>query len=217
MNIVWFPFRFQAKTISLISKWASNLSPASRLVVLNNWVHFANWAGTDEGIEWRRTNRNMLYNILSYTTAYEQLGQGIEAITKGRLFGGNTGLIGGVPFGFVVNLARELAILPEDPDQFDPKTGRAFTKEIPKDIVSAATLANSIEQLMISVSPSTPFYSLTGGIIGGVSPRKIYESLVRQVVGSGKAKLEGRDPAKGRRLLERDFKRVPLDYSRLTE
>lgn len=217
LNIVWFPLRFQAKTISLVSRWANTLSPASRLVVLNNWVHFANWAGTDEGIQWRRTNRNMLYNILSYVTAYEQIGQGVEAVTNGRLFGGNAGLVGGVPFGFVVNLARELAILPEDPDQFDPKTGRRFTKEIPRNIVSAATLANSIEQLLISVSPSTPFYSITGGVISGVSPRKIYESLVRQVVGAGKAKLEGRDPARGRQLLERDFKRVPLEYSRFAQ
>ncbi len=217
MNIIWFPFRFEAKTVLIVSKWASSLSPASRLVVMNNWVHFANWAGTDEGIEWRRTNRNLLYNIASYVTAYEQMGQGLEAVAKGRLFGGNTGLIGGVPFGFIVNLARELAVLPEDEDQFDPKTGKRFTKKIPRELISAATFANAVEQFLISISPSTPFYSLTGGVIGGVSPRKIYESLVRQVVGAGKGALEGRDPARGRQMLERDFKRVPLDYSRLTQ
>ena len=87
----------------------------------------------------------------------------------------------------------------------------------PTNPVSAATFANAVEQFLISISPSTPFYSLTGGIIAGVSPRKIYESLVRQVVGSGKAAFEGKDPAKGRQLLERDFKRVPLDYNRFTE
>lgn len=217
MNLVWFPFRFEAKTVTLASRWVNSLSPASRLVVLNNWVHFANWAGTDEGIKWRRTNRNTLYNVFSYVSAYEQMGQGLEAVSKGRLFGGNAGLIGGVPFGFIVNLARELALFPEDQDQFDPKTGRRFTKEIPRELISAATFANAVEQLLISISPSTPFYSLTGGVISGVSPRKIYESLVRQVVGSGKATLEGRDPARGRQLLERDFRRVPLEYSRLAQ
>jgi len=217
LNIVWFPLRFQVKSMQLLSKWAASLSPSSRMIVLNNWVHFANWAGTDEGIEWRRTNRNVLYNILAYTTAYEQIGQSAEAITNGRLFGGNAGLIGGVPFGFVVNLARELAILPQDPDQFDPKTGRRFTKEIPRNLVSAASLSNAIEQLLISVSPSTPFYSLTGGVIGGVSPRKWIESLVRQTVGASREALEGRDPAQGRQMLERDFRRVPLEYTRLSQ
>ena len=217
MNIIWFPFRFEAKTVSLVSKWVSGLSPASRLVVLNNWVHFANWAGTDEGIEWRRTNRNGFYNVLSYVTAYEQMGQGLDAVAKGRLFGGNTGLIGAVPFGFVVNLMRELAVLPEDPDQFDPKTGRRFTKKIHRELISAATFANVLEQFIISISPSTPFYSLTGGIISGVSPRKIYESLIRQVVGAGKGAIEGRDTARGRQMLERDFKRVPLEYNRLLQ
>ena len=217
LNIVWFPMRFQAKTIQYASDWLNTLSPTSRLIVMNNWVHFANWAGTDEGIKWRRTNRNLLYNIFAYTTAFEQMGQGAEAVTKGRLFGGNAGLIGGVPFGFLVNLAKELAILPEDEDQFDPKTGRRFTKNIPRELISAASLSVSLEQLIISVSPSTPFYSLTGGVIGGVSPRKWIESLVRQVVGAGREALEDRDPSKGRQMLERDFKRVPLEYSRLAK
>lgn len=217
LNIIWFPMRFQAKTVQLAAKWLNDLSPASRLVAMNNWVHFANWAGTDEGIEWRRTNRNVLYNLFAYTTAYEQLGQSADAVTKGRLFGGNAGLIGGVPFGFLVNLARELAILPEDPDQFDPKTGRRFTKEVPREAVSAASLAVAIEQLLISVSPSTPFYSLTGGVISGVSPRKWIESLVRQSVGSVREAVEGRDPARGKQRLERDFKRVPLEYTRLSQ
>lgn len=217
LNIVWFPLRFQAKTAQLASRWLGSLSPTSRMIVMNNWVNFANWSGTDEGIEWRRTNRNTLYNILAYTTAYEQIGQSAEAVTNGRLFGGNAGLIGGVPFGFLVNVARELAILPEDPDQFDPKTGRRFTKEIPRNVVSAASLSSAIEQLLISISPSTPFYSLTGGVIGGVSPRKYIESLTRQVVGASNEALKGRDPSKGRQQLERDFKRVPLEYTRFSE
>lgn len=217
LNIIWFPLRFQAKTVQLMAGWMNTLSPTQKMVVMNNWVHFANWSGTDEGIEWRRTNRNIFYNILAYTTAYEQIGQSIEAVTKGRLFGGNAGLIGGVPFGVFVNIARELAILPEDPDQFDPKTGRRFSKDIPREVVSAATLSAALEQLIISVSPSTPFYSLTGGVISGVSPRKYIESLVRQIVGAGANALEGRDPAKGRQDLERDFKRVPLEYTRFDQ
>jgi hypothetical protein len=215
LNLVWFPLRFQAKTVQMMGKWLNDLSPASRGVMLNNWAHFANWAGTDEGIEWRRTNRNMLYNILAYTTAFEQVGQTVEAVTNGRLFGGNAGLIGGVPFGAMVNIARELAILPEDPDQFDPKTGKRFTKQMPKKVVSAASLSVALEQLLISMSPSTPFYSLTGGVIAGVSPRKQIETLVRQFVGFGREAITGGNIDKGKQNLERDFKKVPLDYSRI--
>lgn len=217
MNVVWFPFRFEAKTVSLVSKWASNLSPTSRAVVMNNWVNFANWAGTEEGIKWRRTNRNWLYNIFSYVTAYEQIGQSIEAVSKGRIFGGNTGIIGGVPFGFMTNLARELAILPDDPDQFDPKTGERFKKTTPKELVSAASLSTALEQLSISIMPSTPFYSLTGGIIAGVSPSKVTTPLIRSVVGATRESIEGRSPDKGKAQLEKDFKKVPLEYNRLSQ
>jgi hypothetical protein len=159
----------------------------------------------------------MFYNIFSYVTAYEQMGQGLEAVAKGRLFGGNAGLIGAVPFGFVANLARQLAIIPGDTDQYDPKTGREFKTTTPRKIVSAASLAVALEQLLISISPSTPFYSLSGGIISGVSPSKIYQSLVRQIVGAGAAAVEGREPARGKQFLERQFKQVPLDYTRFNQ
>ena len=122
-----------------------------------------------------------------------------------------------MPFGFLVNIVRELAILPEDPDQFDPKTGRRFQKDIPREIPSAASLSIAIEQLLIQIMPGMPFYSLTGGWISGVSPRKYVESLVRQTVGGISEGIKGRDPAKGRQMLERDFKRVPLDYNRLSQ
>ena len=155
---------------------------------------------------------------MAYTTAYEQIGQAAEAVTKGRLFGGNAGLIGGVPFGFLVNLSRELAILPGDPDQFDPKTGKQFSQITPRKLMSPAALSVALEQLLVSISPSTPFYSLTGGVIAGVSLRKgIYQPLLRSAIGSVSESVKGRSTDNGRQQLERDFKRVPLDYSRLAQ
>lgn len=217
LNVVWFPFRFQAKTLQLAGSWLGSLSPVNRAAIVNNWVHFANWAGTDEGIEWRRTNKNLFYQILNYSLAYGQIGQSIEAVTKGRIFGGNTGLIGGVPFGFLVNIARELAYLPSDTDQYDPKTGREFKKEIPREVPSVAALSTAIEQLVIQVLPGMPFYTLTGGVISGVSPRGWVTKLIRMGVGGTREYLEGRDPTRGYEMLQRDFRKVPLDYSRLAE
>ena len=58
LNVVFFPMRFQMKAMDITAKWYGSLSPVSRIIVANNWVHFAQWAGTDEGKEWRRTNKN---------------------------------------------------------------------------------------------------------------------------------------------------------------
>jgi hypothetical protein len=214
MNTVWFPMRFQAKTVKMMSDWLGTLSPQSRMVVMNNWVHFANWAGSEEGRKWRITNKNYLYNILSYSTAYEQMGQAIEAVTKGRLFGGNTGMVGGVPLGVFVNLARELSYIPSDPDQFDPKTGKAFSKFTPKNPVSLATLSTALEQLTISVMPSTPFYSLTGGEIAGISPSKLTTPLIRQIISLGASKVNDTTTKRERQKLDKQFKRVPAEYTR---
>ncbi len=217
LNVVWFPLRFQVKTLQMAGNWLSTLSPINRGVVINNWANFANWAGTDEGIEWRRTNKNIFYNILNYSLAYGQIGQSIEAVSKGRIFGGNTGLIGGVPFGFLVNIARELAYLPSDPDQYDPKTGKEYKKTTPKEVPSIAALSVAIEQLIIQITPGMPFYTLTGGVISGVSPRGWITKLVRMGLGGAREFIEGGDPTEGYQQLQRDFKKVPLDYNRLAE
>lgn len=215
MNTIWFPSRFQAKTVKMMSDWLGSLSPTSRMVIMNNWVHFANWSNTEEGIKWRRQNQNIFYNILSYATAYEQIGTSIEAVTKGRLFGGNAGLIGGVPLGVFVGIARQMAYIPSDPDQFDPKTGKEFSKFIPKNPVSLATLSTALEQLAISVTPSTPFYSLTGGEIAGISiSKQLTIPLIRQVIAFGAAKVNDTKTKEERKKLDRSFKKVPLDYTR---
>lgn len=215
MNTIWFPSRFQAKTVKMMSDWLGSLSPTSRFVVMNNWVHFANWAGTEEGIKWRRQNSNTFYNILSYATAYEQIGTSAEAVTKGRLFGGNAGLIGGVPLGVFVGIARQLAYIPSDPDQFDPKTGKQFSKFTPKEPVSLAALSVALEQLTISITPSTPFYSLTGGEIAGISiQKKLWEPLIRQGLGMAAAGINDTTTKKERQKIDKSFKKVPLDYTR---
>ena len=209
MNIVWFPFRFQAKTIQTTAKWLSELSPVSRAVVINNWVHFSNWAGTDDGIEWRKSHQNLLYSILAYTTAAEQIGDSLDAISRGQLFGGNTGLIGGIPFGFVYNLATELALLPEDPEQFDPATGKSFQfKKTPKEIISYGSFVKALEEFVFMMAPGMPLYTVSGGVVRGASYRHMIQKIVEDTAGWAQAKYEGVDPKLGKTLLEREFMRV---------
>lgn len=215
MNIVWFPFRFQAKTVQLTSRWLSELSPVSRAVVINNWVNFANWSGSDEGLEWRKTHQNLLYSILAYTTAWEQIGDSINAVSRGQIFGGNTGLIGGIPFGFFYNLASELALIPEDPEQFDPATGKNFQfKNVPREIVSFGSFVKGIEELTFMMLPGMPLYTVTGGTIKGASYRHFWKGLVEQSAGWALSKVEGVDKKFGQRLLEREFMRVRPGESR---
>lgn len=215
LNIVFFPFRFQAKTIGVAANWLGTIPPPARAVVINNWVHFANWAGTDEGIEWRKTHKSLLYSILAYTTAWEQMGDAIDSVARGRLFGGQTGLIGGVPFGFVYNLAQELAILPDDPEQVDPATGRLFRfKEVPRELVSEAAFLTALEEFVFMLLPGMPLYTVTGGVIKGASYRKFMETIIESGWGWTSAKTKGEDPKRGKQMLERDFMRVKYGETR---
>ncbi|MFW0861925.1 MAG: hypothetical protein AAGT88_07580 [Dethiobacter sp.] len=212
LNLVFFPFRFQAKTMSVTAQWLDNLSPATRLGVVESWIHFANWAGTEDGIEWRRTHRSLLYSFLAYATAYAQIGESINAVSRGQVFGGNAGLIGGIPFGWMVEFARELAVIPEDPESFDPKTGRPFEfRETPRDITSFATFVKFIEQYLFTVMPGMPLYTITGGIITQASWRHLLQNIIEGVYGGILLHETGFPKEAKDALIREQFMKVPID------
>ena len=218
LNLVWFPMRFQVKSMDLLSKWVGSLSPIGRVVVMSEWSHFANWAGTEEGMKWRRTHQDLLYNILAYTTAYEQIGNTVDAVARGQLFGGNTGLIGGVPFGWIYNLAQELAFIKQDPQTLDPKTGIPFAfRKTPRKLVSYATFVTSLEELLATFMPGMPLYTLSGGILKGVSWASLLKRTLDQGLGGfgvATGLLPGEDVTKGSTQLEREYERISLTEKR---
>lgn len=164
LNTVFFPIRFQTKSVIQTAKWLESLSPASRLAVLNSWTSMASWLSTDEGQEWKNKNRGLFASLFNYTFAYEGVGKTVDAVTRGKLFGGNTGLIGGLPFGFIVNIARDLGYVAED-QQINTTTGKPFKREVVKDSLSFAGFVTVVEDIILSMSPSMPFYTATGGNI----------------------------------------------------
>lgn len=218
LNLVWFPMRFQIKSMDLTAKWIGSLSPMNRAMVLSEWSHFASWVGTDEGNEWVETHQNMFYNILAYTTAYEQIGNTIDAVTRGELFGGQTGLVGGVPFGFIFNIAQELALIPQDPKTLDPKTGIPFrTKKTPRNLVSYTSFITAIEELLLTLAPGMPLYTLSGGVFRGKSWSSLLKDFMEQGFGAAGVAtgfLPGDDITKGKQQLQRQRENIRLEDTR---
>ena len=211
LNVVFFPMRFQMKAMDIAARWYGTLSPVSRIIVANNWIHFAQWTGTDEGKEWRRTNKNTFFRIFEYSTAFAQVGDSIDAVTRGNLFGGNAGLIGGVPFGFIVEIARNLGYFPDDPEQYNPKTGERFEKEVAVQGATLAQVTQSIEEIVGQMMPGTPIYTLTGGLLSGSARSFVQRGLIRPLAGIGRQIWTGEDILEGKKEIERDFEYVPLD------
>ena len=182
LNVTWFPVRFQTKTVIQTAKWLETLSPASRLAVINSWTSTASWLVTDEGQEWKNKNRGKFASLFNYTFAYEGIGKTVDAVTKGQLFGGNTGLIGGLPFGFLVNIARDLGYVAEEA-QINTSTGKPFKRTVVKDSASFAGFVTVVEDIILSMSPSMPLYTATGGEIT-VSINRGIRTFIEQAMAS---------------------------------
>lgn len=182
LNTVFFPIRFQTKAIMQTADWFGSLSPVTRLAVLNSWTSTAHWLQTKEGKEWRNKNRPMFANLFNYTFAYEGIGKSVDAVTRGSLFGGNTGLIGGLPFGFIANIARDLGYVGQD-SQINTATGMPFQREVIKDEASFPAFVSVVENIILSMTPAMPFYSATGGQVT-VSFNRGVRTFIQQVMSS---------------------------------
>lgn len=191
LNTVFFPARFQTKSVIQTAKWLNSLSPVSRLAVLNTWVNTAEWIQSPEGEKWKKDKRGVFAAIFNYAFAYESLGKTVDAVTKGELFGGNAGLIGGLPFGFFYNIVKDMGIVPES-EQIDPVTGKAYQRKVQKDVTSFPAFVKALESIIISMTPSLPIYTVSDGNI------KVFPSRgVRTVFQNAMALLAGAvDPEK---------------------
>lgn len=156
MNVIWFPFRFEAKTVMGVAETIGKLPPLTRIGVMSDWTHFANWAQTPEGVAWRKQNSHKWYNVLNYVFTWESSGKALKDVLGGRLFGGNTGQLGGLPLGFITNVIQDLGFAPDYPRE----GSKGFAKKIPKNIMSAATAQVVIQDLVSHMMPKMPLYQL---------------------------------------------------------
>ncbi len=162
LNVAFFPIRFQTKTMIQTAQWLGSLSPMSRLVVMNQMMNMADFLTTPEGEAWRKKNRPVLASMFNYVFAFEGMGKSVNAATKGQLFGGNTGLIGGLPFGFLSNIAADLGYIKQD-EQRNVTTGKPFQREVIRNSASFAGFVTAVEDVLTSLIPAMPFYTATGG------------------------------------------------------
>jgi|LSQX01.1.fsa_nt_gb hypothetical protein len=222
LNLAFFPFRFQAKTLENTAKWVGSLDPMQRLVVVNQLSHFSTWASSEEGQDFIKSWRNQpymkkaIYSLLAYTTAWEQIGDGVDAASRGQFLGGQAGLVGGIPLGFLFGTMRAVGLIAEDPNTVDPATGRPFkNREVPKDLLSDDTVREAFEEIIFTMLPGMPMYTLTGGVFKGFSYRAVAEDWLNQIYdfagGVGEA-MQGEDFERGmersKRQRERDYQPI---------
>lgn len=211
INTIWFPARFETKVLQQTAKWIGNLSPVVRLEVVNNMIHTATWAQTPEGLAWRKQNKNHWETILNYLLPYQEIGDTVGSVLQGQLFNGKTGMLGGLPFGMVINTMQDLSIIPGE-DSTNPITGATTAKRTPKKLVSKASAAVVLENFITQILPSLPLYTWFGGT---VTPFKnTLEQATEGALSTGEALFTGQQPKKVKKELDHSFKTVKPGYTR---
>lgn len=211
INTIWFPTRFETKVVMQTAKWFGNISPMSRVAIVDSWVHFVNFKESDEGKKWLKENHSKFETTLDYLLSYKDIAESIESFSQGRIFDGNTGMLGGLPFGFVVNILQDLAIIPES-ERENPVTGKVVKKETPKKLFSRASVVTTVEDLLTFMLPSDPAYTLFGGTITPFG--RFVQENVRGITAWSTS--GGTDtPKKELKKLNKQFKTVEPDYTRL--
>jgi hypothetical protein len=208
LNVVLFPARFNIKTMQLTGKWLNSLEPMSRAIVTNGLINHARWAQSDEGLEWRKKNKNILVPLAEYITAYGQVSNTIDAAFDGKLFGGRAGLVGGIPAGFISRLIENLAVLPGDKGDVNVRTGKPFPRKIPTNV--QAGFKEFIETFLMDLAPSVPLYSLSLGGINFSTERNLVDPALRFVlpaITSGLGAFE--DYEKEKRKYDRGLRTTP--------
>lgn len=208
INTIWFPTRFETKVSIQTARWFSNLSPASRVVVADSMIHFVNFKNSPEGQAWLKENKSKLEPLLNYLLPYAEIGQTIQSFAQGRVFDGNTGMLGGLPLGLFTNVLQDWGVVPEGA-RINPVTGKPVLKQVPKKIVSEATAVTALEDLATFILPSDPSYTLLGGTVTPFS--NIVTERVKGVVSSV---TPGGTSKENLKKLNKQYKSVPSNYNR---
>ena len=209
LNTLFYPLRFETKVLMQTAKWFNNLSPVTRGEMMLNMTHFAAWTATDSGKAWLQKNQNVFSTALNYLVPFAEEGKTLSSAMQGKIFTGDIGELGGIPFAFPVQLMQQLSLLPGQPTNQNPSTGKDYTKRTPKKLVSSATAEAAFQNFFTTMLPSFPLYSILGSGAPAVSTVE-QEALQKAFI----ALTTGQTSAQSNRKMNQQFKNVKEGYFR---
>lgn len=131
LNIAIFPFRFDAKVLSIMAKGISETSPLTQIAVVNGLYKAHDFLNSPEGIQWYSQNADMI-GLFKYISPIASLNEVFHALVPGNDHSlGNFGEIGGLPFGWIPAILDAEGKTHFNQVGADPKTGALYENYIP--------------------------------------------------------------------------------------
>jgi polyhydroxyalkanoate synthesis regulator phasin len=186
MNVVLFPFRFEAKVAGAMGHFMLKQSPIVRTALVNDIAQAHDWLKSSEGQDWVHKNSEMV-SLARYFTPIDTVSHMIEALGGSKdLKLQDFGLLGGLPLGFVSTIldGQGADLGPLGSGEFrDPKTGELVPKKIPAD--QATRVKKGLIDLINSL------YSYPGRQLGLSSKSDIVTTVAPPLKGGRYNKVGG--------------------------
>jgi hypothetical protein len=176
LNIAVFPFRFDVKVATIMSKSLAQSSLLTQVSFINGLMKAHVWLNSPEGQAWYAKNQEVI-GLFNYITPFARMNQVIESLVPGHDHSlGNFGELGGLPFGWIPQILDSEGLTHFNQTGVDAKTGQAFPNYIPATAKGQAAIA--IQDFLGSL------FSYPGATAGLPSKTKAARTVADALVGA---------------------------------
>lgn len=188
LNIAFFPFRFDVKVATIMTRSLARTSLMTQVSVINGLMKAHGWLNSPEGEAWYSRNANVI-GFFEYITPVADLNQIFESLIPGHDHSlGNFGELGGLPFGWIPQILDDEGLTHFDQASVDAKTGDVYSQYIPK--TTKGQMAIAIQDMLGSL------FEYPGAEVGLPSKSSITRGVALGAVGGNKkADLQLNTPA----------------------
>lgn len=179
LNIVIFPFRFDAKVLGILTRSIARTAPLTQVALVNGMFRAHDWLNSQEGMAWYAKNADAI-GLFKYITPVATFAEVFSSLTPGHDHSiGNFGELGGLPFGWIPQILDAEGITQFNQPGVIPQTGEAYPKYIPID--ARGQVATAIQDFISSI------FSYPGATLGLPSKTKLTQNIAFPLVGANKS------------------------------
>jgi hypothetical protein len=190
LNVAIFPFRFDTKVLQIMTRNLAKADLFTLVAVVKGLTQADQWLKSPDGKAWYAANADAI-GLFKYITPIASLNEVFHSLLPGHDHSlGNFGELGGLPFGWIPQILDNEGLTQFNQPGVDPKTGEAFTKQIP--VSDRGQVAIAVQDMLGSM------FSYPGATVGLPSKNKATGQAAQGLTGATAKDFKKISPTSGK-------------------